>query len=93
MDLVPSTVTMNNGSRLWIISDDTSINKLTNPSTRIPDGMCRHKWLGCESDVTTIISPAPRRRYDQEWMAHRSLIKRMGESQLALLRLFLERSL
>ena len=30
---------MNTGSRLWIISDETSISKLTKPSTQMPRGM------------------------------------------------------
>ena len=34
-----SLVTMNNGRRLWIISEEMSINILTNPSTQIPDGI------------------------------------------------------
>ena len=30
---------MNSGSRLWIISEEMSINMLTNPSTQMPDGI------------------------------------------------------
>jgi hypothetical protein len=37
--LVPSTVTMNRGSKLWIISDETSINKLTKPKAQTPRGI------------------------------------------------------
>src|SRR5689334_2929304 len=36
--LVPRTVTMNTGSRLWISSDDTSISRLTKPRAQIPAG-------------------------------------------------------
>ena len=37
--LAPSTVTMNNGSKLWIISDEMSISMLTNPSIQMPAGI------------------------------------------------------
>ena len=37
--LTPSVPTRNSGSRLWIISDETSINRLTKPSTQMPVGM------------------------------------------------------
>ncbi len=30
---------MNSGSRLWIISDETSISRLTKPSTQTPAGI------------------------------------------------------
>src|SRR5688500_862113 len=35
----PSPVTMNTGSRLWIISEETSMSRLTNPSTHAPRGI------------------------------------------------------
>jgi hypothetical protein len=34
---------MNKGSRLWIISDEMSISKLTKPNTQIPEGMWRNE--------------------------------------------------
>ena len=37
--LAPSADTMNTGSRLWISSDETSISRLTKPSTQMPRGM------------------------------------------------------
>jgi len=37
----PRDVTRNNGSRLWIISDETSISRLVKPSTQIPAGRAR----------------------------------------------------
>ena len=37
--LTPSVPTRNSGSRLWIISDEMSINMLTKPSTHTPAGM------------------------------------------------------
>ena len=36
--LVPSTVTMKTGNRLWIISDEMSISRLTNPSAQMAAG-------------------------------------------------------
>lgn len=48
--LVPSTVTMNSGNRLWIISDEISISRLTKPSTHTPRGI----WL----KVLLLIFPA-----------------------------------
>jgi hypothetical protein len=39
MALVPRTVTMNIGKRLWIISDDTSMSRLTKPRIQIPEGI------------------------------------------------------
>src|SRR3990172_3975278 len=35
----PRVVTMNRGKRLWIISEETSMSRLTPPSTHTPDGM------------------------------------------------------
>jgi len=40
--LVPRTVTMNMGSRLWTISEEMSINMLTKPKTQTPEGICRN---------------------------------------------------
>ncbi len=37
--LTPSVPTRNSGSRLWIISEEMSINMLTKPSTQTPAGM------------------------------------------------------
>lgn len=42
--LAPSTETMNIGSRLWIISEAMSINRLTPPSTQMPGGMRCRTW-------------------------------------------------
>ena len=39
--LLPSTVTMKSGNRLWIISDEISISMLTKPNTQTPRGI----WL------------------------------------------------
>ena len=39
--LIPRTVSMNTGSRLWISSDDTSIRRLTKPSAQMAGGMRR----------------------------------------------------
>ena len=36
--LAPSTLTRNTGSRLWIASDETSMNRLTKPSANTPRG-------------------------------------------------------
>ncbi len=36
--LAPSTVAMNTGSRLWMASEDTSINRLTKPSAQMLRG-------------------------------------------------------
>ena len=36
--LAPSVVTRNTGSRLWIISDEMSISRLTKPSVQIAAG-------------------------------------------------------
>ncbi|BCO13285.1 hypothetical protein RIMD111065_16410 [Aeromonas hydrophila] len=44
--LLPSTVTMNRGSRLWIISDEMSISRLTKPSTQTPRGIRREGGAG-----------------------------------------------
>ena len=35
----PRLVTMNTGSRLWMSSDETSMSRLTKPSTHTPRGM------------------------------------------------------
>ena len=37
--LVPSTVTRNTGNRPWMISDDTSMNRLTRPRAQMPLGI------------------------------------------------------
>jgi hypothetical protein len=37
----PSTETRNTGRRLWIISDEMSINRLTKPSAQTLPGMAR----------------------------------------------------
>ncbi len=37
--LAPSTVTRNTGSSAWIISDETSMKRLTNPSAHTPRGI------------------------------------------------------
>lgn len=42
---------MNNGSRLWIISDEISINRLTKPSTQMPDGIRWNEGLGGTGDM------------------------------------------
>ena len=39
--LAPSAVTMNSGSRLWIISDEMSISRLVKPSIQMPAGRAR----------------------------------------------------
>jgi hypothetical protein len=39
--LAPSVVTMKTGSRLWMISEDTSINRLTKPSIQMLVGSLR----------------------------------------------------
>jgi hypothetical protein len=39
--LAPSVPTTKTGNRLWTISDDTSINMLTPPSTQMPRGRRR----------------------------------------------------
>ncbi|GAL56896.1 hypothetical protein EV102420_02_05010 [Pseudescherichia vulneris NBRC 102420] len=39
MTLAPSVVAINRGSRLWIISDETSISRLTPPRTQTPRGI------------------------------------------------------
>ena len=44
--LTPSVPTMNSGSRLWIISDEMSISKLTKPSTQMPAGSWRRVVVG-----------------------------------------------
>jgi hypothetical protein len=44
--LAPNVVTINKGSKLWIISEEMSINKLTKPSTHTPAGILFNKWLG-----------------------------------------------
>ncbi len=49
MVLVPRIVTINKGSRLWIISDEISISKLTNPNTQIPEGIRRRERSTCKS--------------------------------------------
>ena len=58
---VPRTVTMNNGSRLWIISDEISMSRLTIPSTQTPDGMwCKGGRVAtcrCISLVSTEVVP------------------------------------
>ena len=38
---VPSTVTMNIGNRLWIVSEETSMNSEPNPSAQMPAGSAR----------------------------------------------------
>jgi hypothetical protein len=38
--LAPRLAMRNIGNRLWTISDDTSINRLTKPSTQTLRGMC-----------------------------------------------------
>src|SRR5512135_3503085 len=43
--LAPSTETMNSGNRLWIISDETSISRLTKPSTHTPRGISVNAFL------------------------------------------------
>ncbi|WP_265575543.1 hypothetical protein [Serratia marcescens] len=37
--LTPSVVAINSGSRLWIISEETSISRLTPPKIHTPRGM------------------------------------------------------
>lgn len=47
--LVPKVLTMNIGSRLWIISEEISISMLTKPSTHTPIGIC------CEGGLVGIV--------------------------------------
>ncbi len=44
--LTPSVPTRNSGSRLWIISEEMSINMLTKPSTQTPAGMLAETMAG-----------------------------------------------
>ncbi len=44
--LAPRVPTRNIGSRLWIISEETSMSRLTKPSTQTPVGMLRSVPLG-----------------------------------------------
>ena len=48
--LAPSEPTRNNGNRLWIISDETSINRLTKPSTQMAGGILV-RVIDCGSDA------------------------------------------
>jgi hypothetical protein len=43
--LKPSTPTKKTGSKLWIISEETSINMLTNPSAITPRGNVRLRLM------------------------------------------------
>lgn len=42
----PRVVTMNNGSRPWIISEEMSISRLTKPRTQMSEGSLRSEWVG-----------------------------------------------
>jgi len=56
--LMPSVLTMNSGSRLWIISDEMSISRLTKPSTQTPRGM---RWLPMDSLISVFWAIGNRR--------------------------------
>ena len=45
--LAPSTVTRNTGNSAWIISDETSMQRLTKPSAHTPRGMRASVADGC----------------------------------------------
>lgn len=60
--LAPNVVTMNKGSKLWIISEEMSINRLTKPSTQTPVGIWLNAPLGFVviifSFIRTVLNPA-----------------------------------
>ncbi len=37
---------MNNRSRLWIISEEMSISRLTKPGPQMSEGILRSEWVG-----------------------------------------------
>ncbi|WP_300319748.1 hypothetical protein, partial [Accumulibacter sp.] len=47
---------MNSGSRLWIISEEMSINMLTRPRSHTPAGICR-QLLGAGLVIVAFMSP------------------------------------
>src|SRR5438552_12029097 len=56
--LTPSVVTRKSGSRLWMSSEEVSINSDTTPSVHTPAGMFRHaagaaRFVGCCAGLLT----------------------------------------
>ncbi len=52
----PSPVTMNTGSRLWTSSEETSMSRLTKPSTQTPAGM-RVAPVAAEAVIMRVLLP------------------------------------